>query len=126
MITNVLVSVYSMEYNEQYNRSVVSDTSSLDNVEAYLMKVQPTLESEIARSGENSRAIQYRCIVTRTGDIEDLLVAGAMIAVTHKRHRDANCWVEQTTQEQYILQSENDVNSSGREINFGLIRKDQQ
>lgn len=126
MTDNVKFSISVPTYNTTYKRMVMGTTPIMEHVHGTLAELQPTLESEIISGQEKDRFIRYRLIFQRTIPLEDVLKSGAMIQITHKRHRLTNSWKVLPTTEQYIVESDTDIQLVGDSVNLGLVRKDQQ
>jgi hypothetical protein len=99
---------------------------TFENIPGRFAVMQTTLESEIVRGQEGDRVVRHRLIFQRTQALENALTSGSIITITHRLHRLTNAWAVVTENEQYIVESDTDVQFIGDEINLGLIRKDQR
>lgn len=125
-MTNVKFAVIVPTYSTTHKRIVMGSTPVVEHVEGHFADQQVTLESEIIPGTEQDRAVRYRLIFQRTERLDDVVRSGAIILITHRRHRLTNSWKVLAAQEQYIVHSDTDVQAVGDAVNIGLIRKDQQ
>lgn len=121
----VKFAVIAPTYSTTHKRLVMGTDPVVEHVEGRLAPTRMTLEGENTSGDERTRPIGYRLIFQRTQALEDLVKAGSIILITHKRHRLTNSWRELNPSEQYIVNNETQVSDVGDEMNIGLVSKDQ-
>lgn len=126
MIDNVKFAIVVPTYSTAHKRLVMGTDPVVENVPGKFVPQQLTLESEITQGTEKDRVIRFRLIFQRTQQLETLVKSGAIIVITHKRHRLTNSWALLDAPEQYIVNTDVNVHDVGDEINLGLVSKDQQ
>lgn len=126
MINNVKFSVTVPTYSATHKRNIMGTTPVLENIVGRYADLQSTMMSEIVKGQDGDRPILYRLIFQRDHAMETIITSGAIITITHRLHVKSRAWRTLDTPEQYIVQTDHEVNIAGSDINLGLIRKDQQ
>lgn len=125
MINNVKFAIAVPTYSAMHKRMIMGDGYTHENIPGRFAVMQTTLESEIVRGQDGDRTVRHRLIFQRTQALDDALTSGSIITITHRLHRLTNAWTTVTDNEQYIVESDTDVQFVGDDVNLGLIRKDQ-
>lgn len=123
-LDNVGFSAYTLVYNSTIGRHVLSSSPTKTNILGHLQEFAITPEGEADGIHERDNSIRYRFIVRRSKDLESILVEGAVLRVTKRRHPDTYGWYGVTSNEQYIIKDVSEIHSVGRFMNIGLVRKD--
>lgn len=110
---NVLFDLYDLTWDDDRSVMIRATTPTLSGIEGHLENVVRGLESDVPDLRESERFPGFKLTVIITPQTEAYLRDGVYVKVTHKKDPWIKTFVEQTKQNQYIVQSVDDSFAAG-------------